>query len=114
MGRPLGPRPETAPRPQTWHRPSIAVCPNPEWILNFLRSNTDYRSLTPSAADRAPVHSGDTLQPCRTGCDSEEESDFEEEDNFEEESDFEGIGGIGFRSGGRPNGRRRPVPLLTA
>lgn len=69
------------------------------------------------------MHSGDTLQPCRTGCDSEEESDFEEEDNFEEESDFEeegnfeeggdfeGIGGIGFRSGGRPNGRRRPAPL---
>ena len=102
MGRPLGPRPETAPRSQTWHSP------NPEWILNFLRSNTDYRSLTPSAADRAPVHSGDTLQPCRTGCDSEEESD------FEEEGDFEGIGGIGFRSGGRPNGRRRPAPLLTA
>ena len=108
MGRPLGLRPETAPRPQTWHRPSIAVCPIPEWILNFLRSNTDYRSLTPSAADRAPVHSGDTLQPCRTGCDSEEESD------FEEESDSEGIGGIGFRSGGRPNGRRRPAPLLAA
>jgi len=66
------------------------------------------------------VHSGDTLQPCRTGCDSEEEGDFEEEGNFEEEGDFEeggdfeGIGGIGFRSGGRPNGRRRPAPVLTA